>query len=631
MKNIGKAFSLLLITLLLVSATAIIVPTRADTGTGLPHVEIVPNFQAFGDAVGHTTNVIGTHFTANIEVHDIQPAQLLYGVDIQIKWNTNWIRYVSHSKKIPVETNPGGILHSPTIPVLNQVDETASMPGSAPGTMYWLSEASMSPAAGFVGSGIATSFEFVIVNQPLEPAPDVTTYIEFTSVTLADTVGGLLVPDHLTNGEVLIHYKSFEYPLEPLLKIRDEEVSNIPACTNFVSSIWLENQNYGDLSPLWDVAGFDITYNFDPALIEGVSVTVDPDGWFASFWPNGLFIVKNETDNVAGTAWIVFLGLPNPGGDHTAVYGRGIIAEITFHSIFNDETLPLANCVLTLSPTVIAGWPHPERPQWPWLNSESSPPLPHRVENAHYTAKYTPAVGIDIYDQYPDGFNGIGGPNPSDMFWPQKQVILYAYVMYNHWPEQNKDVAFQIMDPHGTIWAIICARTNSVGIATASFRMPWPCDNPEYYIGKWTVFATVDIACTVYNDTMEFKYDYHVRIWKETTLDKDAYNHCEYIGVTIEYGTYSMQTFSALFTVTAMDETGVPFGYTWTWDTVGGAQWCTYKNGTFTLWIHVPKFARAGMATIYIQVLHNLPTAGGDSLYPTREPETILHAIINPA
>jgi hypothetical protein len=499
--------------------------------------------------------------------------------------------------------------------------------------MYWLAEASMSPAAGFVGSGIAATFEFVIVNQPVEPAPDVTTWIEFTSVTLAAWPEGRIVPDRLVNGEILIYYMMFAYPPLPLLKIREEEVSGIPECSNFVSSIWLEDVNHGNLDPLWDVAGFDITYNFDPTLIEGVSLIVDPDGWFASFWPGGIFVVPDPVthiDNVAGKVWIVFLGLPGVTG-HTAVHGRGRLVEITFHSIFEDESLPLADCDLTLNPTTIAGWPHPERPQSPWNNSESAVPIPHEVENAHYTAKYSPAIGIDIYTQYLDGFNGKGGPFPSDMFWPQKLVILYGYVMYNHWPEQNKDVAFQIMDPHGTIWAIICARTNSEGIAQIEFRLPWPCDDPEYYFGEWTVIATVDIACTVYNDTLTFKYDYHVRVWKTTHTDKSAYDHCNWIAVTIDYGTYSMQTFGALFTVTAVDETGVPFGYTWTWDSVGGARYCEYKNGTFTLYIHVPKFARAGMATIYIQVLHNLPIGGGDSIYPTREPETILHVIINPA
>jgi len=623
-KKIGKAFSLLIIALMLASVLAFASPAKADPTT----VEIVPNFQEFGDPIDHDEDVIGTHFTVDIVINDVSD---LYGLDIQIGWDTNWIRYVSHTKKIPVETYPDGVLHSPTIPVKDDVNETGGLEeqGAAPGTLYWVSEASMLPAAPFDGSGTVATFEFVIVNQPLEPEPDVTTWIFFTSTTLSDSAG---VPiDHTTvDGQIIIYYKAFEYPPEPLLKVMPESVSGIPECTNFDISIWLMDEYYGDLNPLWDPAGFDIMLNFDPALIEGVSVTIDPDGWFASFWPGGIFPVKQEIDNVAGTVWIVFLGLPDAGGVHTPPSGKGRLVEITFHSIFEDESLPLESCVLGLAPTTIAGFPHPERPQWPWENRESSVPLPHKVEDGLYTAKYSPAVGIDIFTQYPDGFNGKEGPNPSDMFWPQKEVILYAYVMYNHWPEQNKDVAFQVMSPDGTIWGIFYGRTNETGYAMVSFRLPWPCDDPEYWFGEWTVIATVDIACTVYNDTLTFKYDYHVRIWK-TTLDKDNYDHGETITITIEYGTYSMQTFDVVFTVTATDDTGVPFGFAYTWETVGGAEYCTYADGTVILTIYIPKFARPYSGTIYVGVLHDLPSNGGDALYPTREPETIVHFVINPA
>jgi hypothetical protein len=128
----------------------------------------------------------GTHFTVDVEVNNVTD---LYGLDIQIGWDTSWIHYVSHTKMIPVESHPGGVMHSPTIPVKDQVDENASMCGSNPGTMYWLVEASMFPALGFDGSGIAVSPEFEIVNQPVAPQPDVTTYVSFTVVTLADSTG----------------------------------------------------------------------------------------------------------------------------------------------------------------------------------------------------------------------------------------------------------------------------------------------------------------------------------------------------------------------------------------------------------------------------------------------------------
>ena len=616
--KIGKAFSLLLISLMLASAMAFIRPAKSQATS----IVVNPSYLEFGPGP-----CVGTTFTVTVEIHDVTN---LYGVDIQFGWDEAWLGYVNHQKHIPVEDYPDGILHEPTIPVKDDVFEGSPDPLADPNSDYWLSEASMSPAPAFDGSGIAFEMTFVIKQQPLEPEPDKVLTLNITVATLADVNGQPILYTEV-DGTVVIKAKPFEYPPAPLLKVLPEEVSDLPACNNFDVDILLAAWNETtssivDLDPLWDVAGFDIMFNFDPTLIEGVTVTIDPAGWFASFWPNGIFIVKQDIDNVAGTVWIAFLGLPDAGGIHTPPSGQGIIATITFHTIYDSESYPPPSCGLTLDPTTIAGFPHPERPQAPWNGSESAPPLPHFVQNGLYTAYFKPpGAWIDIYTQYPDGFNGKGPNEPSDMFWPQKAVIIYAYVTYNFWPEQNKDVAFEVRDPHGELWGFFYNRTDENGLAWVIIRLPWPCDDPEYYLGEWTVIATVDVACKVVNDTLTFKYDYHVRVWK-TTIDKESYKHCETITINITFGTYSMQQFDVLFTATAVDETGVPFGYDWTWVTVGWGDdvYCMYWNSSIILTIHVPKFARAGSATIYIGVLHDFPSSGGDAVYPTREPETIV-------
>lgn len=193
----------------LVCLLTILIVVASFSTSALPRVNaecalavIVSSVQEFGDAINHSTDARGTHFNVNVEVNNITD---LYGLDIQIGWDTAWVRYVDHTKMIPVESHPGGVLHSPTIPVMDSVDETASMPGSAPGTMYWLAEASMYPAVAFDGSGIAASFEFEIVNQPVAPQSDVTTYISFTSVTLADHTGNP-ISCTTSNSTLVIHY-----------------------------------------------------------------------------------------------------------------------------------------------------------------------------------------------------------------------------------------------------------------------------------------------------------------------------------------------------------------------------------------------------------------------------------------
>jgi hypothetical protein len=224
---------------------------------------------------------------------------------------------------------------------------------------------------------------------------------------------------------------------------------------------------------------------------------------------------------------------------------------------------------------------------------------------------------VDIFvgqdgSPYPDPYGGQGPMAPADMFWPQKEVCAWVYVTYNEWPEQQKDVAIEIFDPHGTRWGIVYARTNATGYAYVCFRLPWPCDNPEYYIGVWTLVATVDVACQIVNDTVQFHYDYLVRIWK-VTADRDpaTYKHNETACFTIEYGSHAQQFYNVTIAVTGLDETGVPFGFAYKQVEIGGTVFCQYKNYTDTLCIYIPKWARAGVGEVDVAFLDNWPYLGG--------------------
>jgi hypothetical protein len=191
--KVVRPCSILLIAVLVLSAVTIAAPVVAAG----PTVAVNPSTQTFGPAP-----CVGTHFTINVSISDVTN---LYGFDIQIKWNTTWIRHVGHQKMIPVETHPGGVLHNPTVPLKDDVNETASMPGSEPGTMYWLAEASISPAPPFAGNGLAFVMEFVIVNQPSAEELDVTTWICFTYVSLLDCPAYMEIPGvSLTDGAVTI-------------------------------------------------------------------------------------------------------------------------------------------------------------------------------------------------------------------------------------------------------------------------------------------------------------------------------------------------------------------------------------------------------------------------------------------
>jgi hypothetical protein len=165
-----KIESVILVALLSVSVLLLGHPIKAEAATGTrvyvdPHaVEDLP---------------VSSTFTISVKIANVTN---LYGVDVQFAWDPSVIKYVSHVKMIPVETYPAGVLHKTTLSVMDQVDENASMPGSEPGTMYWLSEASLAPAKTFNGSGTIFTMTFQVVSIGYSP-------LRIVACTLADKGG----------------------------------------------------------------------------------------------------------------------------------------------------------------------------------------------------------------------------------------------------------------------------------------------------------------------------------------------------------------------------------------------------------------------------------------------------------
>jgi hypothetical protein len=239
----------------------------------------------------------------------------------------------------------------------------------------------------------------------------------------------------------------------------------------------------------------------------------------------------------------------------------------------------------------------------PWNGKPYSVRLPHFVENLWFQAFFKPpGAWIDIFT--PDR-GGEGPGAPSDMFWPQKEVTICAYVTYNFWPEQQKDVAFHIYMPDGMggleLYAVLYNKTNAEGLACITFRLPWPCYDWPDVIGVWRIEAFVDVACIVVNDTLEFHYDYLVNIM-DVAIDGEAFKHCEDIPITVYFSSHWQGLLGetcVTITVTILDETGVPFGYAEADVWLTGAVFCQAKGYEVTFNLHVVKWARAGIATIW--------------------------------
>jgi hypothetical protein len=238
---------------------------------------------------------------------------------------------------------------------------------------------------------------------------------------------------------------------------------------------------------------------------------------------------------------------------------------------------------------------------------------------------------IDVYTQYPNPYGGQGTNQPSDMFWPQKQVELYANVTYNMWPQQNKVVAFEIRDPQGNLVTVLTAITDENGTAHTNYRIPWPCFEGEDLFGIWNVTASVDVACIVINDTLRFHFDYLVE-WVKVTVNPTTVDHLGYVNITVDFQSYAWLHYPVYITVFVHDELNYPFGGYQVLVPIGeglemeprgewpGDMWCHYGNYTYTFRVQIPKYAVPFIAQVHVNALSGLPTLGGCAWTPEYTP-----------
>jgi hypothetical protein len=136
---------------------------------------------------------------------------------------------------------------------------------------------------------------------------------------------------------------------------------------------------------------------------------------------------------------------------------------------------------------------------------------------------------IDIFTQR----GGIGLNVNSSAFALGETVLLFANVTYNGWPQQQEDVAFQIINCHSQTQGFLFATTNSTGIAQTYFTLP-NTDPKEYWVGDWTVIATASIEGATASDTLCFSAE----VWLEVPYqNQDGTEWCAptSLAMTLQY------------------------------------------------------------------------------------------------
>ena len=611
----AKILSSLFIAMLVIGMTFAVPKAFAATT-----VEWVPSVTQLGDAVTHV-DVVGTTFTIAIVVKGVAD---FYGFDIQANWNTAYLSYVSHTVTVPASSFPapnppttyGGALNSPTLMVKNIVDEAGGIPDADPASMCWFAYASMAPAPAQTGDVCAVVFTFQVINQEFwfgGPVVPTSLVFHFTATSLASSAG-TGITHFAIDYPLELYPKEFAYPALPKLDVTPKETSGLEVGVTFPVSVSLMS-TAGALSPFWDVAGFDFIMHYNPTLIKANVATVDPDGWFASFWPGGIFIALNEINNTAGQVHVAFLGLPDDTG-HTPVNGMGRVLEVTFEVLYKSTTYPPPGCDIFLQDPVprpmpdptnwdvtyfktdMASFPHPERDYTPWNGQAGAVPLPHVIDNAHYTAKFQP-LGRDIDLVTQNG--GIGPGVASGAFGPQATVRLTATVTYNLNPVQRKLVTFEIW--HGEFWWLLCGTTDENGVAWVEFGLPWPCDDPEGRVfGTWNATASVDIREVYVQDAISWQVGYLIDIVSVVPLTTE-FHIGDHLSFTVTYTSISSAPLEAYFAIVVYDELQVPIA----WFFVGPI---TVNEGTSSIVIEcktVPKHTFVGLGTVYTNIYFLTP------------------------
>ena len=214
---------------------------------------------------------------------------------------------------------------------------------------------------------------------------------------------------------------------------------------------------------------------------------------------------------------------------------------------------------------------------------------------------------LDVYTQKPEPYSGRGPNQPSDMFAPQEEVILYAEAYYDCEPVEYKFVVFEIRDPSGETLIDRTNATNEYGIATTRFRL---ASNATF--GTYTVLAGVEILGKTASDTLTFNVSWIIEIMKVETVDqygnpKNNFARGEHMYFNLTAKNNALVPKLITLTVVIYDEQSVPIGQVVLHD------WVIPPNPTeiFIVNLQIPKWACVGVSTVFANAYTDLPQLHG--------------------
>jgi len=591
-KQVKRSLVVALVVMFVLSFTSVF-PVHATNGAKI----FVDPASIIGDTNAYP---VGSQFTVDICIANMTG---LGGLELKMQWDSSVLTGVSMEEVLFTDNTPAG-QESNIWAIKNVV---------SPGEVwysYTYMDMGTAISMGYAPININTTTyppdgKAIVATVTLEVASEPTKtegFIETALDIYVSKPGDTSLPPNPITHTIEDGYFKLNYALPsyyPYLSVDPDPYKATVLGEEFDVDILIN-----DLAAGWEMVGLEFRLGFNSTLLNATAITNGT--LFEAFGgaPNGgvLYFKTIETDYVI----VGIMLIPDANGTWHGPFpsGSGVVATISFKALYQGMFPEVAGCVLDLY--AIKG------------GDTAADPITFGAEDDGWYQIAPKVLGrmIDVYTQYPSPYGGQGLNETSDLFWPQKLIHLFANVTYNEWPEQNKDVTFEVRLPNGEILLILADQTDENGVAHVSFRIPWP-ECSEWLCHEFTVVASVDIACNVTRDWLWFHFDYLVR-WVEVTTDKAEYKHCEDINVTVTFKSKAMQTYPVVITVAPKDELEYPWGFDSFTTEVGGAQYCTYKEYTVSFpGIHVHKHVHAGLATVHVNALSGLPWISGEVVYET--------------
>lgn len=636
-----KALTLILALSMLMSAILVVKPGFAVAAVNyevLP-VAIAPltdiNASLWGITTPATPSPIGQYFNVSIHLTGATVANVPLGVaGVEVHFNfSNILPYA-----IPISFNDmlgasGGVLNGPILETINGRFYNDTGPAVPLSSAVSYQVAGAGTGGGWNGAdGLVCTMQFKITGQPsaLLSQPDFYEQLLITKDDLSDTAAGTIVHEDI-QGTLRITTAPPVYPPPPHIFITPPTFTgSAPIGTLFNYTVMITADSF------WDVAGYDITVNWNDTLIQ------------LNAWAEGGFLHQGgattfgfET-NVSGSINAVFVKLSNP----VPSGGTDSLLQLQFKVASVGTSYPPDTCPITLTGTDLASWAHPERIFGPWFSQIVAVDLPygfvdpwdHYTTDALYTAPFVnPGPAIDSYTQYPDPYGGQGPNQHSDSFAPQQEVCLYAKVTFGGDVVRNKLVVFEVDNALGQKVTILQNYTDVNGIATVCFRIPMTDMIPGVWdpaiFGWWHETETVEIDQVTVNDTLDFQVGWLAQITNVVAVGAPYLKYSDVMNFTATLQTIHEQPIWVLVSVDSYDSMGYPIGENAFWAFVNATRnTCPFTGNTTTttggIYVYpnliqgIPTWARVGTASVIGYALTDWPRFGGTPWGP-QSPATL--------